>query len=118
MKYKKKFNGLIILMLFFTMLILIFTIPFMIQSECYSAAVFSVFFLLFITFAAGYRVAVQDKDDTIVQLINCIKSRITHNVRYDLSDPHLSEEDSASLNKRIVKAVDEQANNYFNIDQD
>ena len=115
MKYKKKFNGLITVMLFFTILISIFTIPFMIQSECYTAAVLSVFFLLFITFAAGYRVAVQDKDDTIETLITCIKSRVTHNVRFS-ADPHLSEEDVTSLNKRIVKAVDEQVNNYFNID--
>jgi hypothetical protein len=116
MKYKKKFNGLITLILFFIILISIFTLPIIIQEGHYATATLWVFFLLFVCFLAGYRVAVQDKDDSIETLISCIKSRVSHNVRFSESTTHLPEEDIIELNVKLAKTVDSQVKNYFRID--
>jgi hypothetical protein len=119
MKYKKKFNAVITLILFFTILTSIFTIPLIIQAGHYATAALSVCGLLFVTFAAGYKVACQDKDDRTEILVECIRSRVTHVVSSNLSEENASkgiDDMKNELYKKIRKSIDQQVDNYFNID--
>jgi archaellum biogenesis protein FlaJ (TadC family) len=115
MKYKKKFNSLIILILFFTITISLFTIPFMIQAGHYATATLSTFFLLAVSFLTGYRISVQIKNEEIELLVNEIKSRVTHNVRHSVYTNHLSDSDISELNRRIINVVNSKEEDYFKI---
>tara|TARA_R100001463_G_scaffold129817_1_gene188825 strand:+ start:164 stop:514 length:351 start_codon:yes stop_codon:yes gene_type:complete len=115
MKYKKKFNKLVTLILLFTITISIFTIPFIIQLGYYSAAVLFVFFLLFICFATGFKIASQEKDDSIEILIDKIKSSLSHNIRFSEYTNHLSEDNIDELNRKVRNTINNKVNNYFNI---
>ena len=105
-------NGTI---LFFTILISIFTTPFLIQAGHHASAVLIVFFLLFITFAAGYRVAAQDKDDRTETLIYCLKHKAWNAIRLDDSTNALSEKEISQLIKRVQIGMDKEKDDYFEL---